>query len=91
MGVVVALSAVAAVTVWYTKKQATQAIDVVGDAINPVSQTNIVNRGVNAVGAVLSSNDNFTLGGWLYDVFNGTQDEQSQRAEEKAMIEKLGG
>ena len=53
---------------------ASSAIDSVGevasaavDAINPASQTNIVNRGFNAVTQAIAGDPNWTLGGAIYD------------------------
>ncbi len=51
-------------------------IDGAGDAIsavNPVSRDNIFYRGVNAVGAVLSGDEGFTLGGAIYDAAHGDE------------------
>jgi hypothetical protein len=65
---VLAVGIVGGVGVWYVKKQAKEAIDIVGDAINPISETNIFNRGVNSVVQTLTGKENQTLGGWIYDV-----------------------
>lgn len=62
---------------WAAKKTA----DAVGDAIdgvenavgsvvekiNPFSNKNIIYSGVNEIGAVITQNDDFSLGVWLYD------------------------
>lgn len=40
------------------------------DYVNPASDKNIINQGVEKLGQVVSGNDSWTLGGWLYDVFN---------------------
>lgn len=40
----------------------------VGTAINPVSDQNIINRGVNAAVQGITGDPNQTLGGWIYDV-----------------------
>jgi len=39
-------------------------------AISPTNPDNIFAAGVDGVGASLTGNENFKLGGWLYDVFN---------------------
>ncbi len=75
VGAVAAVGVVGAVGVWYTKRQAAKALEVVGDALNPVSQTNIFNRGVNAVVQNLTGDKNQTLGGWIYDI---THDSKGQ-------------
>ena len=68
VGVVGAVAIVGVVGVWYAKKQASEAVETVGDALNPISQTNIFNRGVNAVVQNLTGDKNQTLGGLIYDV-----------------------
>lgn len=42
----------------------------VSTTINPASDQNIVYRGVNAVGGAISGDDSWSLGSWIYDVFN---------------------
>ena len=68
VGAVLAVGVVGGIGVWYTKRQAAKALEVVGDALNPVSQTNIFNRGVNSVVQTLTGKENQTLGGWIYDI-----------------------
>lgn len=36
--------------------------------LNPVNQDNYIYSGVNAVGSKLTTDEHFTLGGWLYDI-----------------------
>lgn len=54
------------------------AADSIGTALAPTSSDNIFSGGVNAVGDALDdgdgSNDSFSLGGSLYDLFNPTYD-----------------
>lgn len=90
-GTVLAIGVVGAIALYYAKKQASEALTSVGDAVNPISQDNIFNQGANSVVEVLTGDENQTLGGWLYDIFNGTPQEQAQRQEEKTMLERLGG
>lgn len=52
--------------VWYLKKSAGDALN----AVNPTNNDNIFYSGVNSVGGALSDDDNFSLGSWVYDVFN---------------------
>lgn len=40
----------------------------VAKAVNPVDPNNVFATGTNAVGAALSGNDSWNLGGWLYDL-----------------------
>ena len=53
---------------------ASRAADFVGQhasaTFNPGSTQNAAYRGVNAMGASVSGDEHWTLGGWLYDVFN---------------------
>lgn len=42
----------------------------VADAVNPASETNIVNRGVSAVGAAVTGDDSWSLGGQLAEWFD---------------------
>ena len=46
----------------------------VGQAINPVNPENIFARGVNAIGATISGDESFSLGSFLFDVFNDEPD-----------------
>lgn len=70
VGAVLAVGVVGGVGIWYAKNQAAKAAETVGDALNPVSKTNIFNRGVNAVVQSLTGDKNQTLGGWVYDITN---------------------
>lgn len=40
------------------------------NAVNPASDQNVIYKGVNSAGEYLTGDKNFTLGGWLYGVFN---------------------
>lgn len=42
----------------------------VGNAVNPVSDTNVAYTGVNKVGQVLTGNDSWSLGSAIYDIFH---------------------
>jgi len=68
VGAVLAIGVIGGVGIWYAKNQAAKAVGAVGDALNPISQTNIFNRGVNSVVQSLTGDKNQTLGGWIYDV-----------------------
>lgn len=63
-GAVIAIAVIGAAALYYTSKKAVD----VGQAINPVNDDNIFASGVDAVGAKLSGNENWTLGGWIYDI-----------------------
>lgn len=90
-GTVLAIGVVGAIAIYYAKKQTGEALTSVGDAVNPVNSDNIFNRGVNNVVGILTGDENQTLGGWLYNVINGTQEEQAARREEQALIDRIGG
>jgi len=70
VGMVAAVAVVGAVAVYVAEKKAREAASQIGQAINPVNSNNIFASGVDSVGAKLSGNKNFKLGGWIYDVFN---------------------
>jgi len=89
-GTVLAIGLMGAIAIYYAQKQAKEALSSVGDAVNPVNPDNIFNQGANSVVEVLTGDENQTLGGWLYDIINGTPEEQAARREEKSMIERLG-
>jgi hypothetical protein len=58
---------------WTIKKTGdaiSSGVHAVGDAINPLSQTNIFNRGVNELGAVITGDNNFSLGSWAWDALH---------------------
>lgn len=40
------------------------------NVVNPASDQNAIYKGVNGVGSYLTGDKDFTLGGWLYGVFN---------------------
>lgn len=49
-------------------KAARQVADATITAVNPASEGNLVNRGVSGLGGWISGNDNWNLGGWIYDI-----------------------
>jgi len=55
--------------VLYKANKAGQAIkETVSKDLNPASNENIINKGVSSVGASISGNENWSLGGWIYDI-----------------------
>lgn len=46
----------------------------VGNAINPTNPENVFHSGVNATGAAISGDKDWTLGGWVYDLFHKPYD-----------------
>lgn len=62
---------------WVANKiidKAAGAAGAVGDALNPTSDKNLYYRGANAAGAAISGDQSWTVGSWLYDVFNPPYD-----------------
>lgn len=43
-------------------------------SFDPTSDKNLAYRGANAVGGALTGDDNFTVGGWLYDLTHAEYD-----------------
>jgi hypothetical protein len=74
IGISVAVSVVGllAYKAWQAAGAAAGAVgDVVTHQLNPASSDNLVNAGVTSVGAAVSGDTSWTLGGWLYDVTGG--------------------
>lgn len=70
---VLAVAAVAAVgvIVWRGSKIAGQAVDTIteaADKVNPANPDNVVNQAVTGIGKTVTGNENWTLGGWIYDM-----------------------
>lgn len=67
---------VAAFLMWKTYKGGAAvmkgAANIVTHDLNPASQDNLINRGVSAVGAAVSGNAGWSLGGWIYDATHST-------------------
>jgi hypothetical protein len=68
---------VALVAIAYITKKGAQAAGAIGDAaktvgtaINPTNPGNVFYEGTNAVGAIVTSSNDFNLGSWVYDVFH---------------------
>ncbi len=55
-------------------KKAAAVAGEVGQAVNPLNHDNVFAAGVNAAGAAVSGDADFTLGGWLYDVTHAPLD-----------------
>ncbi len=68
VGLAVALGVMGAGFVVYSANKAKQSVIDVGQSINPVNDGNIFNQGVLSVGRAITGKDNWTLGGWIYDI-----------------------
>ena len=62
---------VAALGIWYAKSKAVAAVEGAAEAIDITDPDNIFHTGVNKIGGSLSNNPDFSLGSWVFDVFNG--------------------
>jgi len=69
-GMVVAIGIVGGLALYFVGKKANETIGDVGNAINPVSSENIFSTGVDSAGAILTDNENFSLGVWIYDLIH---------------------
>jgi hypothetical protein len=58
----------ALVLVAFVATKAEETISDTASAINPLNNNNIFASGVNGVGQKLSGNNNWSLGGWIYDI-----------------------
>lgn len=91
VGVVGAVTVAALITAYLVKEQAQKAVSDTVEAVSPLNNDNIFASGVDNVGRKLSGNNNWSLGSWLYGVFNGTPAEQANRQAESGFIERIGG
>lgn len=55
-------------------KSAKDGLAAAAAAVNPLSDKNAAYTGVNAVGSAVTGDKDFSLGSWLYDVFNDEYD-----------------
>lgn len=81
IGIGAGLLVIAYVLLKKTGGAAAAVAEKVGAAVNPANPDNIVNQGVTSVGKAVTGNDNWTLGGWLYEAINGDVWAQQNKAE----------
>lgn len=69
---VLALAAVAGIAALYlaNRKAIGSAVTAAADAVNPASSSNLVNRGVSAVGSAVTGDESWSLGGQLAEWFS---------------------
>lgn len=72
-GQVIIIGAAVALGVYVVEKRARGVVS----SIDPTNANNVFAGGVNNVGAIVSDNEHWTLGGWLHDVINGTHEQQA--------------
>ncbi len=71
---VLALGLVVYLAVRALAGKASEAAAAVGNAVNPASDQNLANRAVTATGRVLTGDQSFSLGSWLYDLTHESYD-----------------
>jgi len=71
-GAVLALGAVGVLAVLWWKRGAIA--DAAGAALNPASPDNLAYRGVNGIGAAVTGDDSWNLGGAVWELFNDGPD-----------------
>jgi hypothetical protein len=57
------------------------------NAVNPLNRDNVIARGVNDIGGAITNDENFTLGGWIYDVTHPTYDPNAPTPKAPAPVE----
>jgi hypothetical protein len=79
--------------VWYLDRKAAaigqgiaEAAPAVAAAVNPVNPDNLANKAVSAVGAAVSGQEDWTLGGWFYDL---THNDENQANAIGAIADKI--
>lgn len=71
-GMVVAVAAVGAIGLYFAEKRVRQA----AAAVSPTNPDNVFASGVDSVGASITGNENFKLGGWIYETLHGSSMQQ---------------
>lgn len=86
---IVILAVVAVGLYWLAKNEVKAGAAAVGNAINPLSQTNVFNRAVNATGAAVTGTKpgDWSLGSWVYDL---THDEYDPNAKVTPTMKPAG-
>lgn len=55
---------------YFAYRTGKRAVNETLNAVNPVSDDNLAYRGVNAIGGVLTQDEEFNLGRWLWEITN---------------------
>jgi len=66
-GAAIGIGLTAILAIYLFKKTISDGATAAAQSINPVNKDNIFSSGVNSVGVILTDDENFTLGGWVYD------------------------
>jgi len=66
-------AAVALAAYLYVKSETKNIVTGAVDSVTPTNPDNIFAGGVDSVGEILTGDNNFRLGGWVYDKFNNKQ------------------
>ena len=70
----VAAGAVVVYLLYRAAKKAGGALAAAADAVNPTSANNLAYRGVNSIGASVTGDQNWSLGGAIYDLLHANYD-----------------
>ena len=77
-GMITAAAVIAAGALYIAEKKAAQVASDLGQAVNPLNDSNVFASGVDSVGAKLTGNQNFSLGVWIYDKLHPQQAQNEQ-------------
>jgi hypothetical protein len=72
VGVVTVIALIGGGVLYYGARKAADAVETTVNGISPTNPDNIFASGVDSVGSVLTGNDNFKLGGWIYEKIHGS-------------------
>lgn len=70
-GAAVGLGLTAILAIYLFKNSVKESVNDAAYSIAPTNPNNIFSEGVDSVGAMISGNQNFSLGGWIYDITHG--------------------
>ena len=91
VGAVLAVGLVGGLGLYFASKKVSSVVGEVAEGLNPNSKDNIINRGVSAIGQTITGKANWSLGGAIYDMVNGSPSEQVERIQEDLFIKSIGG
>lgn len=82
-GAILTVALVGVVAVYYSQKKIQDGLH----AISPTNNDNIFASGVDSVGSTITGNENFSLGGWLYEKVNGSSMDLLKQEQQKQAID----
>jgi hypothetical protein len=71
VAMVAAVAVTVAIAFYFLEKRDREVAKKAAAAFDPTSSDNIFASGVDSVGEILTGDDNFSLGGWVYDKIHG--------------------